>query len=319
MSTELGQMEGLYFKLYEKYSNLRKTKLSEMEAFNNDQDDKFINYVNTAEELLNHLKNENASLTNEVSDLKNEVASIRSTSDQQCEVYQKLYMEEKEKNNSLSEEVDRLQNLYQQEPSSYTSIHGKSKDSLLRTPQVSNVGTAKGKNGSGGRITRSRNKQARLEAESGMSVPVDKSRDILVEKSVNQTIETATKKMSQLAIQPECCQSTIDKSGGGGVNVASANCPFHDLIEYLMGMKLSAVNKTEGTCISVVHQSSGYSFSLTWVNKEHGEEPELLYRVSSLGTFERVAPKWMREDLMFSPRMCPTFFKRIASVIKLHH
>lgn len=63
---------------------------------------------------------------------------------------------------------------------------------------------------------------------------------------------------------------------------------------------------------------TGYSFSLTWMENVGGKESELLYRVVSLGTFERVAPEWMREVLMFSISMCPIFFERIARVIKLH-
>ena len=63
---------------------------------------------------------------------------------------------------------------------------------------------------------------------------------------------------------------------------------------------------------------AGYSFSLTWVNKAAREEMELLYQVQSLGTFERVAPEWMREVLMFSTSMCPVFFERVSRVIKLH-
>lgn len=63
---------------------------------------------------------------------------------------------------------------------------------------------------------------------------------------------------------------------------------------------------------------SGYSFSLTWINNSKAE-PELLYRLLSLGTFERVAPEWMRDVMMFSRSMCPIFFERVSRVIKLNH
>lgn len=62
---------------------------------------------------------------------------------------------------------------------------------------------------------------------------------------------------------------------------------------------------------------SGYSFSLTWINKLAGEA-EILYRVLSLGTFERVAPEWMKEAIIFSTSMCPTFLEKVTRVIKLH-
>lgn len=60
----------------------------------------------------------------------------------------------------------------------------------------------------------------------------------------------------------------------------------------------------------------GYSFSLTWVKSKDGEEFELLYRVLSLGTLERVALGWMMDEIMFSTSMCPIFFERISGVIK---
>lgn len=37
----------------------------------------------------------------------------------------------------------------------------------------------------------------------------------------------------------------------------SVNCLFQAFVEYLVGMKLSAVTQTEGMSISALHQSSG--------------------------------------------------------------
>ncbi|KDO41155.1 hypothetical protein CISIN_1g034845mg [Citrus sinensis] len=81
-------------------------------------------------------------------------------------------------------------------------------------------------------------------------------------------------------------------------------------------MKLSPYHESEGRCVSALHQSTGYSFSLTWVKSKDGEEFELLYRVLSLGTLERVALGWMMDEIMFSTSMCPIFFERISRVIK---
>lgn len=64
---------------------------------------------------------------------------------------------------------------------------------------------------------------------------------------------------------------------------------------------------------------TGYSFSLTWSNGEVSGEVELMYRVQSLGTYERVAPEWMREVIKFSTSMCPVFFNRITRFIDVHH
>lgn len=43
-----------------------------------------------------------------------------------------------------------------------------------------------------------------------------------------------------------------------------------------------------------------------------------MYTVKSLGTYERVAPEWMREVIKFSATMCPVFFDRIARFVDVH-
>ncbi|KAK4428183.1 hypothetical protein Salat_1587300 [Sesamum alatum] len=58
---------------------------------------------------------------------------------------------------------------------------------------------------------------------------------------------------------------------------------------------------------------AGYSFSLTWITNPRGEV-ELLYCVLSLGTFERVAPEWMKETLIFSTSMCNVFFEKAKKI-----
>jgi hypothetical protein len=83
-------------------------------------------------------------------------------------------------------------------------------------------------------------------------------------------------------------------------------------------MKLSTNNKGKRACIVASHPTTGLSFSLTFINNPNGEESELLYKPASLGTFQRVAPEWMREVIKFSTSMCPIFFERVSRVIKLN-
>ncbi|KAI3993857.1 hypothetical protein MKX01_002870 [Papaver californicum] len=117
------------------------------------------------------------------------------------------------------------------------------------------------------------------------------------------------------SIQKESCCGKIISSGDSN----NPNCVFHTLIEFLIGMKFEFVTKVDGPCLSALYQSSGYSLTLTWLTKASEIEPlELLYHVLSLGTFERIAPEWMREDLIFSSSMCPVFLKRVSLVIGLH-
>lgn len=116
--------------------------------------------------------------------------------------------------------------------------------------------------------------------------------------------------------QPKCCRRRV---GSSEDVTGPPSCMFQELLECLVDLKFSIASQTDEIFISAVHESSGYTFSLRWMNNSPGEDAELLYRASSLGTFERVAPEWMREVLLFSKCMCPIFFKRVSYVVKLHN
>ena len=61
----------------------------------------------------------------------------------------------------------------------------------------------------------------------------------------------------------------------------------------------------------VVQIDAGYSFTLTWL-----ENPgEWSYKLSSLGTLERIAVNWMKQDIRFSMNMCRLFFERISNIL----
>ncbi|KAL1803885.1 hypothetical protein ACET3Z_032532 [Daucus carota] len=81
--------------------------------------------------------------------------------------------------------------------------------------------------------------------------------------------------------QPKCCKQKTSLSGGKENVPGTTICMFQELVECLVGMKVSIVTKADETCISAVHQSNGYSFSLTWMKNSQGDD-ELLYRVLSL-------------------------------------
>ncbi|TXG73249.1 hypothetical protein EZV62_001828 [Acer yangbiense] len=338
-------MESLYAKLYDKYDKLKKKKFSELDDINKDQELKFVNYVSAAEELIEYLRSDN----------------VKSTNNEQCMEYQKLFMQEKQKNKVLSQEVERLQKLHQETISS-CSKDVENDNMLLNTPEGAQTTSGKLSSVSAKRMTRTRRRESEGKRE-GMVMVGDSGRDdaFAVESAKDSSKETVTRKRrresegkrqgmvmagdsgrddaiavesakdlsketvsngaaydQQCDLQPECCKRTIDRSGGA-IDDGPGNSMFHDLIEYLVDMKLSACHQTEGTSILALHQSSGYSFNLTWVKNEAEEESELLYRVSSLGTFERVAPDWMRDAIMFSVSMCPMFFEKITRFIKLDH
>ncbi|KAJ0020800.1 hypothetical protein Pint_30975 [Pistacia integerrima] len=321
-------MESLYAKLFEKYDKLKKKKFNEFEEINKDQELKFVNYVTAAEELIEYLRNDNDQCTN----------------NEQVVEYQKLLMEENQKNKALSEEVERLRKFYQERISSCLK-DDKNDNMQLTTPKGAQTVSGKWPTGSYKRMKRKRSSEIRTEREGTVMPSCSGQDDAIAGESMKdlskETVSSGAFVYDQL---PECCKRTIDRSGD--VNDSGCpNCLFQALVEYLVGMKVSALSQTDGICISALHQSSGhgmhartsvclidtsvfdtksqssvgYSFSLTWVENAAGKESELLYRVVSLGTFERVAPEWMREVLMFSMSMCPIFFERIARVIKLHN
>ncbi|KAL8099607.1 hypothetical protein AgCh_032027 [Apium graveolens] len=117
--------------------------------------------------------------------------------------------------------------------------------------------------------------------------------------------------------QPKCCKQKTSLSGDDENAPGTTICMFQELVECLVGMKVSIDTKADETCLSAVHQLSGYSFTLTWIKNSKGDE-ELIYHVLSQGTIENIAPEWMKEIIMFNTKMCPVFFERVSRVVKLY-
>ncbi|KAH7841790.1 hypothetical protein Vadar_034408 [Vaccinium darrowii] len=297
----LAQMEALYPKLfdqytkiYDKYTRLKTEKESEMDKFNHDQEVKFMKCI--TDELVEHLRNEKGRLHEEIDNLRREADSIRFTKDARNAEYQKLLMEEKQKNNQLSEEIERLRNL-QREGLCCSAREGNTENGQLNMSGSSQVGSGI-LNDSDRNVTKKRSRHNGTAADITVAPCAG---DLLEHASGRESASDLPKKTvssgTSIVGQTECCRRKIDLSGGDTNVTGPAKCMFHDLIEFLVSMKLSTIPQTDGRCISAVHQSSGYSFSLTLVSNNAGDV-ELLYRVLSLGTFERVAPEWMKEEVL---------------------
>ncbi|KAK8466364.1 hypothetical protein PHAVU_008G074800 [Phaseolus vulgaris] len=281
-------MEILYSKLYDKYTKLKSKKLSDLDNLNKEQEVKFVNYMSAAEELIEHLKSEKEELLGQVNELRTELASLSATKNKEITDCQMLLVEERQKNEALSEEVGKLLKLHQD-----------------RTSDLNNKANS---NSSSVRMTRKRKRQIALEKEARLISFENEG------NSVETCKETASGKLL------ERCTKANDQSGIALLESGHDSCLIHVLFEYALGMKLSIIDQSGQMCLSVLHQSSGYSFSISWISKSpSNEDAELLYHVISLGTFERVAPEWMREDIMFSPSMCPIFFERVSRLTKLNH
>ncbi|PON42198.1 titan [Parasponia andersonii] len=317
-------MEALYSKLFDKYNKIKTKKLTELDELTKDQEAKFVNYVSAAEELIEHLKSENERLQSQLNDLRSEVASIRHATlistgfprmNSVLSIRNSGWKRARRVRNSdkvFSEEVERLQKL--QSESTFSS----KKDRNNRQP--STRGGTQFESSSKIVIRSSKRKRCSATEMGGVTPHGSFQDDVMQRESTKdlhmQSLSTGDLVNVQRTYLPECCRRTIDRSGGE-INVDNpANCLFQALVEFLVGMKFS-VSQSEGVCISAEHQSSGYSFSLTWIDKADGKEVELRYHVLSLGTFERVAPQWMKEVIMFSTSMCPIFFERVTRVVKL--
>ncbi|GAU10040.1 hypothetical protein TSUD_416280 [Trifolium subterraneum] len=287
-------MDAFYKKLYSKYTTLKTNKLSEFEEINKEQELKFLNFVSASEELIDHLRSENDKLLEKINDWGNELTSVRLAKDNQLVEHQRLLMEETKKNEALSEEVEKLHKLLKE---------GTSGDLNNRSKVMNNTSS-----NSSVRMTRKRMRQEQdaldkkvglisFENDEGNSVERESTRSFLKENASNKPLECSTSKAN-------------DQSGVDLQEIGRHSWLVHALFEYTLDMKLSTDNQTGRLCLFAMHQSSGYSFSVSWISKAPGEEAELLYHVQSLGTLERLAPEWMREDIMFSPTMCPIFFER---------
>ncbi|XP_072976372.1 uncharacterized protein [Typha angustifolia] len=289
-------MEQLNATLYEKYKNLKKRKLFE-EEWDHKRDAEIRNYQLATEDLIEELKNENERLYTELSSLQERYAES-----------EKLFLEETQKTKELSSEVGRLQLLLSQRsrnndiaqmgsPNRTNEVGSKESvksSAEKRTPNSSTMRSRENSRSPGEKmIPNSLTNQGALQHKEAAIFPHD-----VCQMEQNK---------------PDCCRRNLncleDQTGKGSVR-----CVFHTLIEVLVGMKFSVGIQEEELCLSVSHDMSGYTFSLTWVAHESGGG-DLMYRVSSLGTLERIAVDWMKEDMIFSMTMCRIFFDRISRVL----
>ncbi|KAJ7950784.1 putative Titan9 [Quillaja saponaria] len=256
-------MEALYSKLFDKYTKLKTTKFSELEHLNKDQEIKFMNYLSAAEELIEHLKNDNDQLHAQVDDLRSEVASIRLTKDKQVDDYQRLLLEESKKNEALCKEIEELQKLQQEGllcslKDGNKNIH---KYDQLMVPIPSS---------SSQRMTGKRRRHDWSEKEARVTF-CENCPDNTVRRQLSKNLfeETVCCDVFVNTEQPDCRTTTnsFEQPGAGLQEINPNKNLIQSLFEYILGLKLSTVNHAGRLSVSALHQSSGYSFSLTWGNK----------------------------------------------------
>ncbi|KAL4189710.1 hypothetical protein AMTRI_Chr08g166750 [Amborella trichopoda] len=321
-------MDVMYSKLHEKYTKLKARKFSELEHYVQEQNKKFLNYVAAAEDLMEQLKRENERLQAQVDELRALMSPDGSDSvEHKYAECLDLLMAESEKKKKLYEELERLRNLLEKQTPCGVDDDGhgtkKRKSRSARDLQGSKIlsrcgdehGTKKRKSGSSRDLRGSEGFATQAEAINITQTPN-------VREDCMGSFEPGVLCKSTTSInggkenwQIGCREEKMTGTGDEVTNSHHANNLFQMLLECLAGMSFSIVNKREDVELSVLHQASGYSFSLTWVSSGEETEAELLYRLLSLGTLERVAPEWMREEeIIFSTSMCRLFFKKILQV-----
>nr|XP_018678947.1 PREDICTED: uncharacterized protein LOC103978562 isoform X1 [Musa acuminata subsp. malaccensis]XP_018678948.1 PREDICTED: uncharacterized protein LOC103978562 isoform X1 [Musa acuminata subsp. malaccensis] len=269
-------MESLNTKLYEKYKKLKKRKFFEEEGWNDTKDADLRSYQSAVEDLIEELKNTNERLR----------AKLYSIQEQSAECEKLLLEESKKSAKELSDEVGRLQNRLAEQ----NDIND---NSLLTSPcPIPGISFTEMPKSS------STQKTPYLCEENGTQ-----NQEVVFLTDDSYKVENKV---------PDCCRKHL--AGSSDASEDFSNCVFQTLTNFLVGMDFSVDNQAESLCLLVVHKRSGYSFSLTWIQHEGGEG-ELMYHVSSLGTLERVAVDWMKDDMMFSTAMCHVFFERVSRVV----
>ncbi|CAA0818126.1 titan9 [Striga hermonthica] len=301
-------MEALYRKLYEKYTRLENDKESQFDKLNHDQEVKFLSFEAAADEMIQYLKSENDKLNGQVDQLKSDVASIRTSSEEKHSQDQKLLIEQNQKIKELSEEIASLQKLEHTQCSQCTIPEeiGHGQEALHYDSPSEGMSRNSDRN-----LLKKR--KSVLACGVTASPPVTMKFDHMEDQHVLGKVDNPPIPLH--LSKPICCGEKILSKHGDATDTSSVNCLYWNLVEFVIGMKVSPITQSSDE-LSVLarHPSTGYSFSLTWIKNSRGEV-ELLYNVLSLGTIERVAHEWMKEKIIFSTSMCHLFFERVSRVI----
>ncbi|KQK12676.1 uncharacterized protein LOC100834356 isoform X1 [Brachypodium distachyon] len=281
-------MENLNVKLHKKYTGLKKRKLLDDDGLRKRELEMLEELKKMAGEVQN-LRDENDRLRDELIDKEKQLAETRILvvdREQQLSETQTLLVEETSKTKEFETEILRLKSLFAEknDTDNYTTPVSPATIPEVVIQNQTPVSPAK-------RTPKS-------------------NRANKVPSSANAIVRPSN--FHNEATELDCCRRDMHISGNG--NEESSSCVYHMLAESLVGMKLSLKNEMEGFSLSFYHESSGYNFTLTWLEQPHGGE--WAYSYSSLGTLERVALKWLKvQNIRFSMTMCPVFFQRILRLL----
>ncbi|XP_057861989.2 uncharacterized protein LOC131070451 isoform X2 [Cryptomeria japonica] len=334
------EMHKNYSKLHAKYRKLKARKLDEVDAYIGQQAKKFSEYIDVAEGLLEHLRNDNSRLRSEA-DESVALNRVKILEHQNAECQSHL-LEERSKNLSLVKEVKRLeqllldrenmnkqaQNTNQQCQDISTQSFSFSEKSVVLQPErhdgIVDLPCA-------GLQKLSKNptsfKEAMVQTEVIVNNCCSKCHVIIEEpgsrqicnKSASGTVSIFNPDSYALSQGDKPVLEDTRKGFSNNVCCTRANGLFQMLLQCMLGLQFSTVNERDGLEVLVLHESSGFSFKLKYLSAEDDiklrENGQILYCSVSLGTLQKIAPDWMKEEIVFSMGQANLFFDRILQVV----
>ncbi|KAG6539250.1 hypothetical protein ZIOFF_004412 [Zingiber officinale] len=289
----LVSMEPLDVKLYEKYKNLKKRKFTEEEEWNHTRDAESRSFQSAVEDLIEELNKENKGLHQQLDSFQEKYDECRM-----------LLLEEGKKSKELSDEVEKLQNLLLKKKemnnallfsSPCTSSKVRSEE-ISKSPPGQRITESCGENGTQHKVltvVTYNNKKTGTSMKEyykrNFSSPGRARYDLeAIQKSLSYLLWAAyeqqpsgrvsnlkqTSSVEDYERQFQSQLATFDHNNSllyiliedkGKQSDDRSNFIFQTLMRFLVGMDLYVDNQTESPSILVVHKTSGYSFSLTWI------------------------------------------------------
>lgn len=354
----MAKVQKWYSKLHRKYKELKARKLDDVEAYIEEQNKKFTAYVNAAEELLDHLRNENNHLRSEANEVNGTLALNRVRElEHKNAVCQNDLLVERSNNLALVKEVNRLRLLLSQQENMskqdqdinlscqdnstqsfpcHEGTHSCSHEkSVVLQPEGHESIVDVSCTGSDSFLKQfpsySRLKEASVQTEMVQDICLScclESKATVKERENRLVCNEAARKSTQVSSQAgfDYASTQVDKQNQEGTvkgdiakgGCARANRLFQTLLQCMVGLKFTIVEEGNQLELSILQESSGYSFKLKCLYVEDDphfrENGELLYHTVSLGTLQKIAPAWMKEDIIFSIGQVNIFFDRILQV-----
>lgn len=341
----MAKVQKWYSKLYTKYKELKARKLDDVEAYIEEQNEKFRAVVNAADKLLELHKKENDRLQSElISTLA--LNRVRQLEHKNAECQNDLLVE-RSKNLALIKEVKRLQLLLSEQENmnkqnqgidhscqdnstqcfpSHEGTHSCSQEkSVVLHPEGHESAVDLSCTGSETFLKcfpSSRLKEASVQTEMVQNICLSccpESRATAEEPESKLLCNEEARKSTKVSSQVDK-QNREDAVKGDAANegCVRANRLFQTLLQCMVGLKFTIVEEGNQLQLSILQESSGYSFELKYLSvaddPHFRENGELLYHIVSLGTLQKVAPDWMKEDIIFSIGQVNIFFDRILQV-----